>query len=96
MIRLLLVSLPLVLAAGNALGQTIGGPASPFSDLADQVLDDMTAFAIPAAGIGLISMAFGLITNISIERMAQTVVAAAILGMGALAAPDILGAELLR
>jgi hypothetical protein len=94
MTRISIAAVWLLFSASQALGQTIGGPASPFSDLADIVLDDMVAFGAAAAGIGIISMGFGLITNIGIERIAQTLVAGAILAMGAAAAPDLLGAEL--
>lgn len=86
----------LLLAADPAFAATLGGPAVAWTDLADQVLEEAAAFAIPAAGIGVVALGIGLVTNVSIERIAQFLVAGAILAGGAVFASDILGAELLR
>lgn len=85
----------LVLAASTAGAQTLDGPSVAWTDLAEQVLDEMEEFGTIAAGIGLLALGFGIMLGVSIERVATTLVAGAILAAGSITSSAILGAELL-
>ena len=95
MIRPAITAAVLLLVTGHgAFAQTIGGPETPLAELAQQVVDEAVLFGISGAGIGLACLAFGLIMNINIERIAHYLVAGAILASGLTAGSMVLGAEL--